>query len=164
WLGSMDGFEVAQRIRAQERSHKTPIIFMTAFESEDFPSTKAYTLGAVDYLVKPLVPKVLRAKVAVFIDLFQNVRLRQSERRLRALLENAWDGILLLAPDGTSPLAGESVLAALHGADWLGLVRAVRLAPSGCAGMASGRCECQADYGLSVCVHQADRVLGTPLE
>src|SRR5262249_26273186 len=100
WLASMDGFEVAQRIRAQERSPKTPIIFMTAFESEDFPSTKAYTLGAVDYLVKPLVPEVLRAKVAVFIDLFQNVRLRQSERRLRALLENAWDGILLLAPDG----------------------------------------------------------------
>lgn len=100
-LGDMDGFEVAQRIRAQERSQHTPIIFITAYESDDFPAAKAYTLGAVDYLVKPLVPEVLRAKVAVFIDLFQNVRLRQSERRLRALLENAWDGISLLASDGT---------------------------------------------------------------
>ncbi len=100
-LGSMDGFEVAQRIRAQERSQRTPIIFITAFESEDFPAAKAYSLGAVDYLVKPLVPEILRAKVAVFIDLFQNVRLRRSERRLRALLANAWDGVSLLAPDGT---------------------------------------------------------------
>lgn len=100
-LGDMDGFEVAQRIRAQERSQHTPIIFITAYESDDFPAAKAYTLGAVDYLVKPVVPEVLRAKVAVFIDLFQNVRLRQSERRLRALLENAWDGISLLDSDGT---------------------------------------------------------------
>jgi PAS domain S-box-containing protein len=100
-LGSMDGFEVAQRIRTQERSQHAPIIFITAYESEDFPPAKAYTLGAVDYLIKPLVPEILRAKVAVFIDLFQNARLRQSERRLRALLENAWDGISLLSSDGT---------------------------------------------------------------
>jgi PAS domain S-box-containing protein len=100
-LGDMNGFEVAQTLRAQQRSQHTPIIFLTAYESEDFPPAKAYTLGAVDYLVKPLVPEILRAKVAVFIDLFQNLRLRQSERRLRALLENAWDGVSLLAPDGT---------------------------------------------------------------
>src|SRR5579875_2160068 len=70
-LGGMDGFEVAQRIRAQERSKHTPIIFVTAFASEDFSPEKAYTLGAVDYLVKPLAPVTLRAKVEVFLALFQ---------------------------------------------------------------------------------------------
>lgn len=100
-LDGMNGFEVAQRIRSQERSQHVPIIFLTAYESEDFPPAKAYVLGAVDYLVKPVVPEILRAKVAVFIDLFQNARLRQSERRLRALLANAWDGISLLDRDGT---------------------------------------------------------------
>ncbi len=100
-LGDMDGFEVARAIRAAERSKHTPIIFITAYDSDDLAPARAYTLGAVDYLVKPLVPEILRAKVAVFIDLFQNVRLRQSERRLRALLENAWDGISLVGADGS---------------------------------------------------------------
>ena len=95
WLGSMNGFEVAQAIRAQERSRHTPIIFITAHEDDELSPAKAYSLGAVDYLVKPIVPEILRAKVEVFVQLFQHARLEQSERRLRALLENAWDGISL---------------------------------------------------------------------
>jgi PAS domain S-box-containing protein len=100
-LDGMDGFEVAKAIRAQENAKHTPIIFITAYEDDKSALIKAYTLGAVDYLVKPLVPEILRAKVAVFIDLFQNIRLRRSERRLRVLLENAWDGVSLVALDGT---------------------------------------------------------------
>lgn len=105
-LGGISGFEVAQRIRAQERSKHTPIIFVTAFESEDFSPTQAYTLGAVDYLVKPLVPEILRAKVDVFIKLYQRteevrqLQRHQSEnealRRFRAIIEHAWEAYALI--------------------------------------------------------------------
>jgi PAS domain S-box-containing protein len=100
-LGDMDGFEVARRIRAQGKPKHIPIIFITASDNDELTLTKASMLGAMDFLVKPLVPDILRAKVAVFIDLFQNTHLRENERRLRTLLENAWDGVSLIAPDGT---------------------------------------------------------------
>jgi PAS domain S-box-containing protein len=114
-LEGIDGFEVARLIRGRERSRHTPIIFITAHDQAEFSPAQAYTLGAVDYLVKPLVPDILRARVEVFIQLFERTEqvkqlgaarmaeaaLRVSERRLRALLENAWDRVSLLAPDGT---------------------------------------------------------------
>jgi PAS domain S-box-containing protein len=100
-MRGLDGFETARLIRGRERSRHTPIIFLTAAETPDFPAVKAYSLGAVDYLVKPVAPAILRAKVSAFIDLYRHARLRESERRLRALLANAWDGISLLGPDGT---------------------------------------------------------------
>src|SRR5262245_3748467 len=70
-MHGLDGFETAKLIRGRERSRITPIIFLTAFENPDFPPAKAYTLGAVDYLIKPIVPEVLRAKVRGFVELFQ---------------------------------------------------------------------------------------------
>lgn len=79
-MHGLDGFQTAQRIRQREASRHTPIIFLTAFESAEFPVTKAYDLGAVDYLVKPLVPEILRAKVAAFVELYH---LRERERRER---------------------------------------------------------------------------------
>jgi PAS domain S-box-containing protein len=102
-LGGMDGFEVAQRIRSQERSRHTPIIFVTAFESDDFTPAKAYTLGAVDYLIKPLVPEVLRAKVEVFLALYQRTeQVRELQRQqteqvrgeLAAIVESSEDAII----------------------------------------------------------------------
>ncbi len=80
-MRGLNGFETAQLIRSRERSRHTPIIFLTAYDSPDFTAAQAYTLGAVDYLVKPLVPDILRAKVAVFVELAQKTeRLRQMER------------------------------------------------------------------------------------
>jgi signal transduction histidine kinase len=80
-MPGLDGFATARLIRGRERSRHTPIIFLTAVDSDDFPLERAYELGAVDYLVKPLVPEILRAKVAVFVDLTQKTeRLRQMER------------------------------------------------------------------------------------
>lgn len=79
-MHGLDGFETARHIRAQERTRHTPIIFLTAYESPDFPVARAYALGAVDYLVKPIVPDILRAKVAVFVELY---RLREAERQAR---------------------------------------------------------------------------------
>lgn len=80
-MHGLDGFETAKQIRSRERSRHTPIIFITAYESHHFPVDKAYSLGAVDYLVKPLIPVILRAKVAGFVDIYQKAaRLRQLER------------------------------------------------------------------------------------
>ena len=65
-MPGMDGFELALQIRRLRRSRNTPIIFLTAAGSEARVS-KGYQLGAVDYLLKPVVPEILRAKVTVFI-------------------------------------------------------------------------------------------------
>ncbi|HEY0137944.1 MAG TPA: PAS domain S-box protein [Nannocystis sp.] len=81
-MPGMSGFEVARLLRARPRSRTTPIIFLTAGESREFPVEEAYGLGAVDYLMKPIVPAILRAKVEFFIDYFRQTRqLRDFERR-----------------------------------------------------------------------------------
>src|SRR6185437_13477234 len=114
-MGSMDGFETAQLIRSRKRARHTPIIFITAYASDEFPPAKAYTLGAVDYLIKPLAPEVLRAKVEVFVRLFQQAEqvrqlearrladeaIRASEQRFRVIIENSWDAIALLDDGAT---------------------------------------------------------------
>src|SRR5690349_15429169 len=68
-MPSMDGFETARLIRARRRSSYTPIVFMTAYGPEDADILAAYALGAVDFLFKPIVPEVLRAKAQVFVEL-----------------------------------------------------------------------------------------------
>jgi len=68
-MPSMDGFETAALIRSRERSRGTPIIFITAFNRDDHEILKAYALGAVDFLFKPVVPEMLRAKASVFVAL-----------------------------------------------------------------------------------------------
>ncbi|MEA5450694.1 response regulator [Leptolyngbya sp. CCNP1308] len=70
-MPQMDGFEVATLIRHRQRSRDTPIIFLTAFSSNEQFMFKGYALGAVDYLIKPIAPNILLSKVAIFIDLFK---------------------------------------------------------------------------------------------
>lgn len=65
----MDGFETARLIRSRERSQHTPIVFLTAHSTSDSEVARAYASGAVDYLLKPLVPEILRAKVAAFVEM-----------------------------------------------------------------------------------------------
>ena len=81
-MPGLSGFEVAKLIRGRARSRHTPIIFLTATDKEEFPVEDAYALGAVDYLVKPFPPVVLRTKVAVFVELFRRTHeARVAERR-----------------------------------------------------------------------------------
>jgi len=68
----LDGFEVARRIRRGEFGSATPIIFLTAFEVGGDEIRNAYASGAVDLLVKPFDPEVLRSKVAVFVELYRH--------------------------------------------------------------------------------------------
>ena len=82
-MPALDGFATAALIRERPRSRVTPIIFLTALRAED-DMFKAYDLGAVDYLFKPIVPQVLRAKVRFFLELAQS---QQQLRRAHAELE-----------------------------------------------------------------------------
>jgi CheY-like chemotaxis protein len=79
----MDGFETAALVRQRKSSERTPIIFITAF-SDDIHIARGYSLGAVDYIVSPVVPEVLRSKVAVFVELFRKTeQIRRQAESLR---------------------------------------------------------------------------------
>jgi len=82
----LDGYEVAELIRARERSRAVPIIFLTAIHRDQRLVARAYTVGAVDYILKPIDPEILRSKVAVFIELYQKGQIirRQAEELKRA--------------------------------------------------------------------------------
>jgi len=85
-MPGIDGFETARLIRSRERSRLTPIIFLTAAADEMASMFRGYEVGAVDYLMKPVVPEVLKSKVAVFVELHRKTeRLRESEEKLRLL-------------------------------------------------------------------------------
>src|SRR5436853_183276 len=85
-MPGIDGFETARLIRSRERSRLTPIIFLTAAADEMTSMFRGYEAGAVDYLQKPVVPEILKAKVAVLVELFRkSERLRESEEKLRRL-------------------------------------------------------------------------------
>jgi PAS domain S-box-containing protein len=117
-LPDMEGFEVAALVRERNRSRHTPILFLTGYLDSEF-ATRAYALGAVDVLYKPILPAVLRAKVATFValdrqageirrlneTLEQRVKersaaLRGSEERFRILIEGAKDHAIV----GIDPL------------------------------------------------------------
>ena len=85
-MPGMDGFETAKMIRARERSRLTPIVFLTAAAEEVESVLRGYEVGAVDYLIKPVIPQVLKSKVSVFVELARkSAVLADSEQKLRAL-------------------------------------------------------------------------------
>src|SRR5262245_56365792 len=99
-MPGVDGFETARLIRERERSRHTPVIFLTGAYEDLSSVTRGYEVGAVDYIVKPPTPEILKSKVSVFVELHRkNVKLvqeiierrhaedelRRSEGRLRAL-------------------------------------------------------------------------------
>jgi PAS domain S-box-containing protein len=113
-MPTLDGYETAKLIRQRRQSELTPIIFVTAFADEAATAT-AYASGAVDFIVTPIVPDVLRAKVSAFVDLSEqsqqlrrslesittlNAALRDSEARTHAVMQNVADGIVTVGDDG----------------------------------------------------------------
>ena len=88
-MPGMDGFETASLIRERERSKHTPIVFLTASDPSELAVFRGYSVGAVDYLVKPFAPGILKSKVAVFVDLFQmREKARQQTEQLAAINQN----------------------------------------------------------------------------
>ena len=91
-MPDMDGYETATLLRERDRTRHTPIIFLTANYRSEGHVFRGYSVGAVDYLLKPFSPEVLRSKVAVFVDLFEKTEAlkRQTEalQRVQAELED----------------------------------------------------------------------------
>ena len=113
-MPEMDGFETAELIRSRPRSRQTPILFLTGYRNEEH-LFRGYDLGAVDFLFKPIVPEVLRSKVAVFVELSrsnaklqeqadalrrQAEALQKTEQKFRSLLEAAPDAMVVCREDG----------------------------------------------------------------
>jgi PAS domain S-box-containing protein len=113
-MPDMDGFETAELIRSRPRSREIPILFLTGYRNEEH-LFRGYDLGAVDFLFKPVVPEVLRSKVAVFVELSRtNAKLKEqadelrkqaevlqkAEQRFRSLLEAAPDAMVMCRDDG----------------------------------------------------------------
>src|SRR5712691_3766428 len=88
----MDGYETAELIRSREKTRETPIMFLTANYKSESHVFKGYAVGAIDYLLKPYVPEVLRSKVSAFVELYTKRMLLKEEaealRRARDHLED----------------------------------------------------------------------------
>ena len=118
-MPDMDGFETAELIRANPKTRHLPVIFVTAGLNDTKLQFKGYELGAVDYLIKPFEPQLLRSKARVFCDLYRQRRqlesvqvllelkiservaqLRESEERFRFLATRSPVGIYQLDAGG----------------------------------------------------------------
>jgi CheY-like chemotaxis protein len=112
-MPGMDGFETAGHIKQRERTRHIPIIFLTAVDYDAHLAFRSYEAGAVDYITRPFDPWVLRAKVAVFADLWRTTaELAAQAEAARALeaesaaLRAAVDDVLAMlnaVPAGDGP-------------------------------------------------------------
>jgi len=73
-MPGVTGFELAQMIKERKKTARVPIIFLTAYYNEDQHVLEGYGTGAVDYLLKPVTPSILRSKVAIFAELYRKQR------------------------------------------------------------------------------------------
>src|SRR4051812_16963527 len=90
-MPGMDGFETAQLVRTRPATEHTPIIFVTSMNQSENQIARGYQLGAVDYILTPIVPQMLRSKVAVFVELFKRTeQIKRQGERLRELEEAAF--------------------------------------------------------------------------
>jgi PAS domain S-box-containing protein len=81
YMPGMDGYETAQIIRRREQTKSIPIVFLSAVNKEAEHLMRGYSMGAVDYVFKPVDPIILRSKVAVFVDLFEKTKEIEAKAR-----------------------------------------------------------------------------------
>lgn len=85
-MPDMDGFETAELIHSRNSSASIPIIFITAYYADEMNRMRGYELGAVDFIITPVVPQVLHSKVAVFVELARkNMELTATTEQLKEL-------------------------------------------------------------------------------
>lgn len=91
-MPGINGIELAQLIKQRKRTQHIPLIFLTAFYQEDEQQMlQGYEAGAVDYLIKPVNPQILKSKIGVFVELFRNSR---ELDRLNKTLKDAEQALL----------------------------------------------------------------------
>ncbi len=120
----MDGFETASIIRDSEKFKHVPIIFLSANTDKQEDIFKGYKTGAVDYMVKPLSPEILKAKVGVFVELHRknhelvkqgeyltelNSKLQQQSTYVRSLIEASIDPLITINSEGKITDVNEAV-------------------------------------------------------
>ena len=104
-MPEMDGFEAARLIHDHPRFEKTPIIFVTGVHVSDLDRLKGYKIGAVDYVSIPVVPEILRSKVAVLVELYCKRReLRELNRNLAQANERLAEANTTLQAEKTREL------------------------------------------------------------
>src|SRR5687768_2199887 len=86
-MPEMDGYETAALIRARQRSRHIPIVFLTAVFRDDSHLLQAYSAGAVDMVFKPVEPHILKSKVSIFVELYQQRQEIRREAELRHWLQ-----------------------------------------------------------------------------
>ena len=90
YMPGMDGYETAQIIRSRGQTKGIPIVFLSAVNKEAEHLLRGYSMGAVDYVFKPVDPVVLRSKVAVFVDLFAKTKeIERKAKQEQELLDEA---------------------------------------------------------------------------
>ena len=89
FMPGMDGYETAALIREREQTSRIPIIFLSAVNKETEHLMRGYSMGAVDYVFKPVDPVVLRSKVSVFVDLYDMRRQVEEKGRAESELREA---------------------------------------------------------------------------
>ncbi|NMO92929.1 two-component system response regulator [Actinomycetospora sp. TBRC 11914] len=96
-MPGMSGYETAEHIKEREKTRHIPILFLTAADSDSGSALRGYRAGAVDYMVKPLSPWVLRSKVEVFADLWTvQAELARQAQHCRMLLSAVGDAVQAL--------------------------------------------------------------------
>ncbi len=144
-MPGLDGYATAKLLRERERTKYTPIIFITAASADDQEVVKGYQLGAVDYIFKPIVPDILRAKVQVFAELHYRAEkiktqslelerahnslrqqfaehvqaekaLRESEEKYRLLVTGAREAIIVFDKKSKQLIEANDAAASLYGA------------------------------------------------
>jgi len=104
-IPDIDGFELARIIRGDELTKFLPIIFLTGLRKDETDIFRGYELGAVDYLMKPLDPIILRSKVSVFADLF---RKEVARRQAVAELQKSKEELELRVIERTAELRSQA--------------------------------------------------------
>jgi len=113
-MPGMDGFEMVELLQQEKATSNLPVIFISAIFREEYHLIKGIETGAVDFMTKPIIPKILKGKVRVFINLFLQKRkleqtafelsqslnkLRESEEKYRSVVDNLETGIALISPE-----------------------------------------------------------------
>ena len=123
YMPGMDGYETAQIIRGRDQTKGIPIVFLSAVNKEAEHQLRGYSMGAVDYVFKPVDPIILRSKVAVFVELFekskeverkarheQALARRQPPGECREAARGAGAAARRAAPGGDHPVAADGAL------------------------------------------------------
>jgi len=123
-MPEMDGYELAEFLRCEEKTRTIPIIFVSAVYSSDYHVFKGYDAGAVDFMVKPFETKILLSKVNIFLEMARQKRalaaskahiehqlheLKASERRFKSLVETVPDIVYRINTEGDFSFVNHAV-------------------------------------------------------